>query len=61
MDQEQGFVRSSKMVRAGLGEKQIGDHFVYDPEAHLRNPHGLESDLAKLSTSDLRVIAIIAP
>jgi hypothetical protein len=35
--------------------------FVYDPEAHLRNPRGIEADLAKLSAKDLNVIAIIAP
>ncbi len=33
--------------------------FVYDPEAHIRNPRGIEADLAKLSDKDLQVIAII--
>ena len=73
-------VIEAKMVRASLGERQIGEQlivdaaryrahpdcktlvcFVYDPEAHLRNPRGIEADLAKLSAKDLNVIAIIAP
>ena len=35
--------------------------FVYDPEAHIRNPRGLEADLDKLSVPGLQVITIIAP
>ena len=35
--------------------------FVYDPEARLKNPRGLERDLEKHSREGLRVVAIIAP
>jgi REase_DpnII-MboI len=35
--------------------------FIYDPEAHLKNPRGLEADLAKLSRPGLRVLAFVAP
>ena len=35
--------------------------FIYDPEAQLKNPRGLEADLAKLSRPGLRVSALIAP
>jgi len=35
--------------------------FVYDPESRVRNPRGVESDLEKLSSAELAVIAIIAP
>jgi hypothetical protein len=35
--------------------------FIYDPDAHIRNPRGLEADLKKLSSSELQVLAIIAP
>lgn len=77
---DEQLVIEAKMVRASLGERQIGEQlivdavryrahpdcktlvcFVYDPEAHLRNPRGIEADLAKLSAKDLNVIAIIAP
>lgn len=34
--------------------------FIYDPEGQIKNPRGIESDLAKLSDSRLRVIAIIS-
>jgi REase_DpnII-MboI len=35
--------------------------FVCDPEAHIRNPRGVEADLTKLSSADLEVTVIIAP
>jgi REase_DpnII-MboI len=35
--------------------------FVYDPEAHIRNPRGIETDLSKLSTKHPEVVVIIAP
>jgi hypothetical protein len=34
---------------------------VYDPEALVKNPHGLESDIRKLSSEKLEVEAIIVP
>jgi hypothetical protein len=35
--------------------------FIYDREAHLKNPRGLEADLTKLSRPGLRVLAFVAP
>ncbi|WP_312938459.1 PD-(D/E)XK nuclease domain-containing protein [Agrobacterium pusense] len=35
--------------------------FVYDPGGHIGNPSGIERDLEKLSTEDLKVRVIIAP
>ena len=35
--------------------------FTYDPEGHIKNPRGVENDLEKFSTSELKVIAIISP
>ena len=35
--------------------------FIYDPEGLIKNPRGVESDLANLSSPDLGVIAIITP
>jgi hypothetical protein len=35
--------------------------FVYDPGGHIGNPSGIERDLEKLSTGDLKVRVIIAP
>ena len=34
---------------------------VYDPNNHIKNPRGVERDLAKLSADDLQVICIITP
>jgi len=34
---------------------------VYDPEAFIKNPHGVESDIQKLSSESLGVEAIIVP
>lgn len=35
--------------------------FIYDPEGLIKNPRGIEHDLAKLSDPRLQVIAIISP
>ncbi|MEN6517386.1 MAG: hypothetical protein ABFC38_04250 [Methanospirillum sp.] len=35
--------------------------FVYDPESKIRNPRGIEEDLASCSTENLQVILIIRP
>ena len=35
--------------------------FVYDPEAYIGNPIGLENDLAKQSRKDFKVIVYIYP
>ena len=35
--------------------------FVYDPEGRIKNPRGLEDDLARHSTGTLRVIPMIRP
>ncbi|HEV8359712.1 MAG TPA: hypothetical protein VGR28_04570 [Candidatus Thermoplasmatota archaeon] len=35
--------------------------FVYDPEARIGNPRGLEADLSKMSTEKLTVIVVVAP
>lgn len=35
--------------------------FVYDPVAHIKNPRGIEADLARLSASDLQVTAVVTP
>ncbi len=34
--------------------------FVYDPKRHLRNPRGIEDDLARASHEDLQVLVVIA-
>lgn len=35
--------------------------FVYDPEARIGNPRGLENDLMELSTDEMNVLVIIRP
>lgn len=35
--------------------------FVYDPKSRIENPRGLETDLAKASTSELKVSVIVRP
>ena len=35
--------------------------FVYDPEGHISNPIGLESDLATQSAKNLKVVVRIRP
>lgn len=35
--------------------------FVYDPEAFVKNPRGVERDLAKLSGNGLEVVCVITP
>lgn len=35
--------------------------FVYDPEARIGNPIGIENDLAQLSTNELNVLVMIRP
>jgi len=35
--------------------------FVYDPESRMENPRGLEIDLAKAFTNELKVSVIVTP
>ena len=35
--------------------------FVYDPDGFMKNPRGVEADLAGLGTERLKVVAIVAP
>ncbi|QDQ03280.1 hypothetical protein FOH38_00745 [Lysinibacillus fusiformis] len=46
--------------------KQLKDYshlicFVYDKDSHIRNPHGLITDLEKLSDENMRVTVYISP
>lgn len=46
--------------------KQLKDYnhlicFVYDKDSYIRNPHGLISDLEKLSDENMRITVLISP
>jgi len=73
-------VVETKMTRATLRDRQIGDELlqdvaryqqhpdckgliclIYDPSYLIENPHGLKSDLEKMSSNKLSVAVVIIP